>query len=481
MNTATVRILTVLLSIFIIITVASQIWIAVDVKYKTETAMSYSSATKETFYGIFVRDEKLIRYSGSGTVSYSVPDGSKVANNAVVACIYGSEEDIKINSAVKELEEEIALLESAQSPGTTEDAKPEFMSALIDEEYQHIATDLARKDISRLSKSRNNYLSLMSIYQIVIGESRNYNDRLDLLYQQLNQLKGQQKRPQREVTVDNTGYFVSYTDGYEDILNTQNITELSAERIKEITETERNGGKGTSSDIIGKLIDNYDWKMVGIINNSQAAFNSGDQVKLRFSSTSDTVTARVEQITDTEDPEESIVIISCDQLTFDLVRRRVERVDMILHDYDGIKVPRSALRFDRDNERGVFVLVGQLPVFKKIDTIFECDEYLLSKKTSDADYLSIYDEIILTGVDTEEYYARIDAEAADQDDKRPDMPEPEDVIPVYSKDNIGSPDDEDPGNGEHQDLDDGEENGSDDDEQPDDDDGGDEDTVIESE
>ena len=443
MDTVTVRILTVLLSFFIIITVASQIWLAVDVKYKTETAMSYSSATKETFYGIFVRNEELIKYSGGGTVSYSVPDGSKVANNAVVACIYASEDDIKINSAIERLEKEIALLESAQSPGTTEEVKADFMSGLIDEQYQHIATDIAKNDISEIAKNRDSYLSLMSIYQIVIGENRNYNARLDELYQQLNILKGRSKRPLREVSVDNTGYFVSYTDGYEDILNTESITELDAARIKEIIETETNGGKGSDNGTIGKLIDSYDWKMVGIIDNSQAAYSAGDTVKLRFSSTSDTVNAHIDLITDTEDPQESIVFISCDQLTFDLVRRRVEKVDMILHDYDGIKVPRSALRFDRDNEKGVFVLVGQLPVFKKIDTIFECDDYLLSRKTSDNDYLSIYDEIILTGVDTEEYYARIDAEEADAESAhRPPKDKQEEEIPVYSKDNIGSPDDD---------------------------------------
>ena len=179
MNTITVKILTVLLSIFIIITVVSQIWMALDVKYVTETAKSYSSATKETFYGIFVRDEELIKYSGGGSVSYSVSDGSKVANNAVVACIYSSDEDIKINSAIERIEEEISLLESAQSPGTTEAAQPEFMSALIDEEYQRITSELARNEINDISRNRDNYLSLLSIYQIVIGENRNYDERLD--------------------------------------------------------------------------------------------------------------------------------------------------------------------------------------------------------------------------------------------------------------------------------------------------------------
>lgn len=410
MNSVFVRVITVLISFFVIFTVGSQLYLNVKNKYETETALSYSSATKETFYGIFIRDERPIKYSGTGAVSYMVPDGSKVANNSVVASIYGSDDDIEVNTRIERLESEIALLEKAQSPGTTETAQPEFMSSLIDEKYQNIATRLAKKDISDISKERDDFLSLMSIYRIVIGEEKDYDQRLDMLYEQLNILKGRQHSPVHEVTVDSTGYFVSYTDGYEDELNTSNISELDLDRIESIIHTEKTGGKESGRNDIGKLINGYDWKMVGIIDNSDAVYTAGDTVKLRFASTSDTVTAKIELITDTNDPEKSIVLIGCEQLTFDLVRHRVEHVDMILHDYEGIRVPRNALRFNSDNDKGVYIVLGQRIMFKKINVIFECDEYLLSGITADPSYLSIYDEIVLSGVDTNKYLEGLEAQ-----------------------------------------------------------------------
>ena len=49
-------------------------------------------------------------------------------------------------------------------------------------------------------------------------------------------------------------------------------------------------------------------------------------------------------------------------------------------------------------------------MFRKLDVIFECDEYLLSRITSESGYVSIYDEIITEGVDTMAYLAALEME-----------------------------------------------------------------------
>lgn len=91
-------------------------------------------------------------------------------------------------------------------------------------------------------------------------------------------------------------------------------------------------------------------------------------------------------------------------MTYNLVQRRAERVEIILNDYKGIKVPRSAIRFDKNNEKGVYILLGQRIAFKKINPIYECDEYILSQITSDSSYISVYDDIIVEGEISSELY-----------------------------------------------------------------------------
>lgn len=418
MNTVTVKIITVLLSLFAIITVSNQIYMHVYKQYDTQIAAVYSSATEKSFYGVFVRNEEPVAYSGGGAVSYPMPDGGKAAKGSVLAYIYGSEEDIIINGRINRLKNEIDLLESAQSPGTTEVAEPGQLSLLIDEEYQSIATELAKKDLSTLSSDRDSFLSIMNIYRISIGEEKDYDDRIDKLTLELNTLEAHQKAPKKEITSDKTGYFVSFTDGYEKQFSTDSIDSITADEIKTVIDNEKSGKKKSESNEIGKLIDGYGWKMVGIIDNSENVYAAGDEVKLRFASTSDTVSAVIEKLTETDDPKETIVCLDCDQMTFSLVKNRVERVEMILHDYEGIRVPRDALRFNKDNEKGAYILLGQRVLFKKIDVVYECDEYLLSRITSDTSYVNVYDEIIISGVNTSEYYALEEEETAEEEEEK---------------------------------------------------------------
>ncbi|MBD5140542.1 MAG: hypothetical protein HDT25_03880, partial [Ruminococcus sp.] len=80
MNTITVRILVFLLSLFILITVFSQISIQFQDSYVTETAVLYSSAEKVSFQGVYIRNETPVYGGASGVLSYPNADGSKIAN-----------------------------------------------------------------------------------------------------------------------------------------------------------------------------------------------------------------------------------------------------------------------------------------------------------------------------------------------------------------------------------------------------------------
>ena len=54
MNTITVRILMFFLSVFVLVTVFSQLFLQTKKDYVTETAVIYSSAEKVTFQGVYV-------------------------------------------------------------------------------------------------------------------------------------------------------------------------------------------------------------------------------------------------------------------------------------------------------------------------------------------------------------------------------------------------------------------------------------------
>ncbi len=404
MNTVTVRILVFFLSLFIMITVFSQIGMQFGDDYVTETAVIYSSAEKVAFQGVYIRNETVITARANGVLSYTCPDGSKVANGSVVAYTYGSENDILVNRRIEKLREETELLESAQNPGTTDVAQAENIASLIDEQYQTIAFLIAENDLDSLAKERSKLQELMDIYQIVVNEAEDYNSTIDSINARIDDLSKSQKQPTGTVVTDKSGYFISSTDGFENKLSPDTADTLTAEDIRSIIDESRKSAGGNSGKAVGKIVNGYEWKMAGIVDPRVTDFRVGSEVTVKFASTPDTVTAVIDGITETDRPNESILILSCDELTFNLVQRRSERVEIILNDHEGIRIPRDAIRFDKNNEKGVYILLGQKISFKKIDPIYECDEYILSRITSDTSYISVYDDIITEGEISDDLY-----------------------------------------------------------------------------
>jgi hypothetical protein len=166
-----------------------------------------------------------------------------------------------------------------------------------------------------------------------------------------------------------------------------------------------------TTNVIGKLIDDYKWYMVGVIDNSDNIFSIDDVVNLSLESSSVTIKGTIEDIKSTDDPQQSIVYVLCSDMTKDVVQHRVETVEMSVKNYEGIKVPKEALRFvdveeeDEDGNpvtvtyEGVYIKVGEQIRFRKIDVIYRSDDYVISKASADNDYLALYDDIVLEGVE----------------------------------------------------------------------------------
>ena len=124
---------------------------------------------------------------------------------------------------------------------------------------------------------------------------------------------------------------------------------------------------------------------------------SGLYIKAMLSASKEAYNVYIDSVKDAGDGQ-SIVILSCDSLDAALVSERVQRIELVFDDYTGLKVPREAIRFNDKKEKGVYVILGQDVQFKKIDIIYEGDDYVLSKNTSNEDYLLLYDQILLEAV-----------------------------------------------------------------------------------
>ncbi|NLP26655.1 MAG: hypothetical protein GX365_04830 [Clostridiales bacterium] len=416
MNANTSKVLVALLVVFITLMVSSVIYHLVNKEFITETAILASAEDSVSFKGVYIRDEKPLLYSGNGAVSYSVQDGGKLGKGTTIAEIYASDIEIETKQKIEKLNHELDILKKIDNPGTSDVEKPASLSNLILEKYKSTIYNLETNDIDSLASNKEELLILISTMQMVTGNSDEYRlnirQNIDEIQSEIDSLKSSQSAPIDRIISDESSYFVSHIDGYEGELTTDNIDNLTVEYINSI----KDNNTGTTEGVLGKTIDGYKWYVVGVINNSNKKYVETEAVYLKFESTPQKVRAVIDKIKSTDNLEESIIILSCDKLTYDLVQHRTERVEMIKGEYEGIKVPRKALRFKEieeivtdgitgeeikkvTNYRGVYVKLGEQILFKKLDVIFEGDNYVISNKNKGSEYVVLYDDIIVEGID----------------------------------------------------------------------------------
>ena len=412
MNSETLSAVLVMVAVLIILTVVNVVIKQFNQNYETETALLSDGTDSEQVQGVFIRNEKVITYNGSGVISYEVPDGGRIGTGGVIANVYSSENQIEIEQKIASLQNELYLLERISNPGTTQTAQPSNIAELFTENYKDYLRQREQHVLTDLQSTREEMMILLSTYQLITGKDSSYAEQMQAIRAEIASLQNSQEQPVHVITADSAAYFVSYADGYESELTLGDVNALTVSQLKQIQE---NTGE-VSSSAIGKLIDDYQWVLAAVVDNSEKKYKQGDILTLKFASTSETVTGEITSVNG--EGSQTILGITCEAMTYDLVQHRTENVELVKGEYQGIRVPRSALHFrslteevkDEDSGkitqvttkyRGVYVLDGEQPEFRKLDVIYEGTDYVISAQRTEKSYLALYDSIITKGIDAD--------------------------------------------------------------------------------
>lgn len=378
----------------------------------TVSALTASAVLSKEYKGVFIRDEEMLLYSGNGVLSYNVLDGGKVGNGTIIAEVYPSDEQLSIKREKAKLEKELAILQKIQNPGTLEAAQPASLSDNIDASYRSLIYYRDMGDLESLNEVKDDLLVQLSTYQIITNEVQDFSQKIADINAQIEKLDSQAVVSKEQIAAPRSAYFASYCDGYEGKFRTDILDQISSEMIDQVEDK-----KSTAPNIVGKLIDGYGWYLALVADNSKKTYAVGDDVWLRFDSSIEKYPAEIYDIRE-ESPDRSVVIIFCDKFNYDLVQHRTEMVELIQGEPSGLKVPREAIRFadvnetytdDAGNEhekttrkKGVYIRKGEQVLFKEINVVYEGNDYVLSEITTDPEFLALYDDIMIEGVDKDE-------------------------------------------------------------------------------
>lgn len=410
MNEITTRILKILLLVFAVVLASTIFYHLFVTDYETENAIYYEVSDVSYFQGVYIREEEVLRYTGAGAVRYCVDDGAKLGVGSVIAEIYSSEEQIDLRRRIAEKEDELAMLTRVENPGISENAQPANLAALIEDQYKSLIRLRERGAYSAMSPIKQDMTVTMSTYEKVTSDKVDFYDRIVALEDEIARLGELKASPDQIVRAERSAYFASYVDGYEDALTIEGLRQLTPDQIADVS----NDHISADGQAIGKLIDGYAWYIAGVFDNTKLRLSEDDVVTIRLASLNGTLRAEVESLVSAGDITQTQGILRCDQMTYDVVQHRTERVEIVRDTVEGIRVPRSAIRFktlteqveqedgstvtEQNDYMGVYVLVGESAEFRKIDIIYEDETYYLSSLDAGSGYISLYDDIIVKGV-----------------------------------------------------------------------------------
>ena len=361
---------------------------------KTIPAAQVSMDDSFSTTGYFIRQDKVIDIAEGDTVEYNYSDGDKVSEGTALVTEYANEDALTISRELKNIEENIAQLETLRNVTSTTTNSSQINQKIIDQ-MNAICEEVESGSLSRIT-------SLASeLRQLALKSGSLSNDREDIdveiasLKTQAADLEERLSGSTTDITSPCSGYFCESVDGYEDIFTPDVVDDLTLSRLNELSDEKpaKTSGKG-------KVVSSYVWYFAAKVSDTDAKhLTQGNTVKIRFSQASRDVQATVSSIRDDADTDDTLVIFRSQDMNEDLISMRKQVATVVVASYSGLKVPKSAVRME-DDKMGVYVLSNSVASYKNIEPLFEGDSYyIVEQNVTGNDSLVINDDIIVEAKD----------------------------------------------------------------------------------
>lgn len=398
MKTNVIKVLFITVAVCILFNIVYQFYLSISNPYKTETIYEYAMEDVVSADGFVFKDEIIIAGDVSGVVNYLYTNGSHVAINSEVARVYQNQDDVKTTAQIKSLEQQISMLNEAQSVGVAQQTDLSVVEKDFSNIYYSMMKDLNQEDLSDLSDEIEQINSLLNKKQIITGKAKDFNDTIEQLTAQKQSLESSIKSQPKSIRTPSAGYFVDSVDGYENALSLDYATSIT---ISELENLLNQPAPSVSEGNVGKVITDPILNFVGVVpRDSLMNLKVGKECTLRFSELGIEVPATIANVQYDINQENGLITFSIDYMSDRIATARKDHVDAIINSYEGLRIPKSAIRTNENGEQGVYVTNNVSMTFRKIDVIYESTEYVLSKPHStDSEYLHLYDTIITQGKD----------------------------------------------------------------------------------
>ena len=386
------------LSAFLLVYAGYQIWRFFYNPYSTEIAVNFSVSESLHVNGIAVRTETIIEDDYDGSISYVFQDAEKVLKNKILAYTHASNDTVNKIAILEDLEKELDLLKEANNNVSQLYGSSEYINTQLGSAVSDFSESITKNDLSGLSDVKNKLLLSLNKKNALVGNENHFDERIASLESDYNTLREQiDADASGTITSPKTGYFISEIDGFESLIDKESLFEKSVSEIEDIIKTE----VVPMEQKIGKIADNYKWYYVISVSEDEAEmFKEGKTLKVNFDGINDTVELVVDSKISDETSENVVIVLLCKTFTSELASLRQVSADIIFNTLSGLRISNDSIRFDNQQNIGVYILDRQEVKFKTVDIIYSGNGYSIAKVNKGSNTaLQLFDEVFVGGND----------------------------------------------------------------------------------
>ena len=369
----------------------------------TTRAYAFSVDVGAEASGILVRTEIPLTGSG-GYVDQILADGAKAAAGDAVALLYSDPSALTTRQSIRSLEAEIQQLQYALSSGT-QNADAARLDAQVINSIVALRSLAARGDLTTLEDSALNLRAMVFKRDYTYGDTNAAGQLSQLIadkQSQLAELNRSLNQVSTTIYAPVPGVYSAEADGWEGVAVPSLLDGLTAGGLDELLHQQHS----PDPNAVGKLVTGSTWYFAALLDGTDTGLQSGRRYTLAFSGDYyGQVEMTLERIA--LEGDQTLAVFSCRSHLADTVMLRIQTVDIVVQQIDGIRIPRKALRVvteepdDGDggkvNRYGVFTVVRSQAEWQEVEVLYTDDAYYLVRPVNEdaSERLRAGDEVIL--------------------------------------------------------------------------------------
>ena len=355
----------------------------------TAAVIEYEAGAGCYTTGFVVRDETVIT-SGYDITVINCAEGAHVAANEAVATGYLSDGAQQRQARIQTLQAQLTQLQYAWSASSSLADQ-----AVLDEELSasllSMAKFTARRDMNSAQDLSPELKGLVLRRLAGTGDSASIAAQIESVQEELSRLQEQSAADTKAITVSQAGTYSGVADGYESVLTPEILSSMTVQDYNAVTQQE------VPEDAIGKLIRGTTWYYVTSLPASELKdVKAGSTVRILFArDVYDEIDMKVERVGNNE-AGFKLLVLSCDRYMQNVTLLRQQSADVVFNSYQGLRVPKDAVRVSESGQTGVYILEGATARWKPITILHDNGESYVVEldKTSTAN-LWPGDEVII--------------------------------------------------------------------------------------